>query len=95
MNDLRDIFYSYVAVGCLTSNTLVLLVWGRSRTRSKGGLLILDKGDVEVYGPNSEKRVLHRIKQKIYMLPDGYFEPTPKKTSVSVTLNTRQVEVFN
>ena len=25
-----------------------------------GGLLILDRGDVEVYGPNSKKGVLHQ-----------------------------------
>ena len=47
------------------------------------GLLILNRADVEVYGPKSKKRVLYRHFFIIYMLSEAisynYFESTPKK----------------
>ena len=50
-----------------------------------GVLLILDRGDVEVYGPNSKKGVLHRNFCLIQMLSESisynYFESTRKKTA--------------
>ena len=65
-----------------------------------GGCLILDRGQVEIrYEPESKKRVLHGNFFQIQMLSEGisynYFESTPKKTSVFVTLNTRKAKVFN
>ena len=55
---------------------------------------MLDRGDIEVYGPNSKKGVLHRRFFKIQLLYSyegifyNYFESTQKKPSVSVTLDT-------
>ena len=62
------------------------------------GPLILDRGDVEVgYEPKSKKGV-HRNFFLIQMLSEGisynYLESTPKKTSVSLTLNTHKEKVL-
>ena len=55
-----------------------------------GGLLILNSGDVEVFGP-----IIFSIKMLSEGIFNNYFEFTPKKTSVSLTLNTCKAKVLN
>ena len=71
--------------------------WRGSSTMSRGGLLILDRGDIQVYGPNSMKGVLrlivfkYRCSQRASPIISLNLH---SKARVSVRLNTRKAKVF-
>ena len=85
---------------------LILSLWCGSRTRSRGegggggdgSLNNFGREDVAVYGRNSKKGLGCSIG---FFNPDAlrensynYFEFAPKKTSASVTLNTRKAKLL-